>query len=78
MQDSPLAWLTVLRAPLLGAAGLRRAIASTGSIQALLACSTRQMVALGLAPEAAAALNDRTIPSSSMTIMASGTVSRID
>ena len=58
MQDSPLAWLTVLRAPLLGAAGLRRAIASTGSIQALLACSARQMVALGLAPEAAAALND--------------------
>jgi DNA processing protein len=56
MQDSALAWLTVLRAPLLGAAGLRKAIAATGSIEALLACSEHQLLSLGLAAESAAAL----------------------
>lgn len=58
MADNALAWLTVLRAPLLGAAGLRRAIAAAGSIEALLECPQRQLVALGLAPESAAALAD--------------------
>jgi DNA processing protein len=56
MQDSALAWLTVLRAPLLGARGLREAILATGNIDALLACPQRQLLALGLAPESAAAL----------------------
>ena len=58
MQEHTLAWLTVLRAPLLGAAGLRRALATVGSIEALLACAQRQLLALGLAPESAAALAD--------------------
>ncbi|HMA12766.1 MAG TPA: DNA-processing protein DprA, partial [Steroidobacteraceae bacterium] len=58
MQDSAIAWLTVLRAPLLGARGLRDAIAATGSLEALLACHRRHLVALGLAPEAAATLAD--------------------
>jgi DNA processing protein len=56
MQDNALAWLTVLRAPQLGAAGLRRGIRQAGSIEALLASSERQLVSLGIAPEAAAAL----------------------
>jgi DNA processing protein len=54
--DSVSAWLTVLRAPLLGAAGLRRAIAATGSIEALIACPEHQLLSLGLAAESAAAL----------------------
>lgn len=56
MEDSILAWLTVLRAPLLGAAGLRRAIAACGTIEALLASPQHHLIALGLAPETAAAL----------------------
>jgi len=56
MQDSTFAWLTVLRAPLLGAAGLRRAIAASGGIDALLDCRPHQLLSFGLAPEAAAAL----------------------
>jgi len=56
MQDSTLAWLTVMRTPLLGAAGMRRAIAACGSVEALLDCRPQQLVSFGLAPESAAAL----------------------
>jgi DNA processing protein len=58
MHDSTTAWLTVMRAPLLGAAGTRRAIAACGSVEALLTCRPRQLVSFGLAPESAAALAD--------------------
>jgi DNA processing protein len=58
MEDSRLAWLTVVRAPLLGAPGLRRAIAATGGIAGLLACPARQLASLGLAPETVSALTD--------------------
>ncbi|MFO1503694.1 MAG: DNA-processing protein DprA [Steroidobacteraceae bacterium] len=56
MEGSEFAWLAVLRAPLLGAAGLRRAIASTGGVEALLGCPQRLLLSLGLAAESAAAL----------------------
>jgi DNA processing protein len=56
MKDGARSWLTALRAPSLGASTLRAAIAATGSINALLHCTERHLVSLGLSPEAAAAL----------------------
>jgi DNA processing protein len=56
MEDSVFSWLTVVRAPSLGASGLRAAITALGSIDALLSCTEPHLVRLGLAPESAAAL----------------------
>ena len=49
-------WLIALRAPQLGPRTLRDALSISGGIAALLASSRSELLALGLAPEAAAAL----------------------
>ncbi len=55
--DTPIEqWLIALRAPQLGPRALRDALAITGGITALLGSSRSELLALGLAPEAAAAL----------------------
>lgn len=56
MNTAPESWLIALRAPQLGARTLRNALSIAGGIEALLALRRSELLALGLAPEAAAAL----------------------